>query len=467
MIQINRKRLIFFFTLIALSASSILIAPSLTKAMASELFTIHSRSEIVAQASPVPTSSSQVKPSPKPSPETPGAISSPKISITSPFYLQQDFWAKVAIAVVSAIATLAANYTLQVLKKKDEPKHQLSHYTSIKKGVVEVEKDFQEKISILYNSQKIANDFYYVVCEVKNTGSLAIKDEYIRFEFSKGTRFIDVFAPDAKKEMGVEDLENDPSFKLENHEKRYKISSLKKCEKIIFRFVVVPTEGESLTMTPHNTNGEVEFILGSLKEVEDERYNLTKFITLFLIFIIVPPVFDAIPFFGSMVALWARLSILFLIYPFIEPISKIVAQAVLRRDYKTEDLVKEFVNIDGSDNNVIYLSGSRNNQADNIISIGREPELGIKEKESIKDLLSQLIDAIHLDVNLSLADKNEALEQVQILSDAVNIHNAQKQSSARAAFKTLKAIMASLPSGSHLVESGNKLMPLIAQILGV
>jgi hypothetical protein len=74
-------------------------------------------------------------------------------------------------------------------------------------------------------------------------------------------------------------------------------------------------------MTPHNTNGEVEFILGSLKEVEDERYNLTKFITLFLIFIIVPPVFDAIPFFGSMVALWARLSILFLIYPFIEPIS--------------------------------------------------------------------------------------------------------------------------------------------------
>lgn len=464
MIQINRKRLIIFFTLIALSASSILIAPSLTKAMASELFTIHSRSEIVAQASPIPTSSSQVKPSPKPSPETPGAISSPKISITSPFYLQQDFWAKVAIAVVSAIATLAANYTLQVLKKKDEPKHQISHYTSIKKGVVEVEKDFQEKISILYNSQKIANDFYYVVCEVKNTGSLAIKDEHIRFEFSKGTRFIDVFAPDTKKEMGVEDLENDPSFKLENYEKRYKISSLKKCEKIIFRFVVVPTEGESLTMTPHNTNGEVEFILGSLKEVEDERYNLTKFITLFLIFIIVPPVFDAIPFFGSMVALWARLSILFLIYPFIEPISKIVAQAVLRRDYKTEDLVKEFVSVTGSDNNVIYLSG---NHTTDIISIGREPELGIKEQESIKDLLLQLIDAINLDVNLSLADKNDALEQVQILSNAVNIHDAQKQSSARAAFKTLKAIMASLPSGSRLVESGNKLMPLIAQILAV
>ncbi|MCC3511962.1 MAG: hypothetical protein EAZ86_28000 [Oscillatoriales cyanobacterium] len=464
MIQINRKRLIIFFTLIALSASSILIAPSLTKAMASELFTIHSLSEIVAQARPIPTSS-QVKPSPKPSPKSSGAISSPNISITSPFYLQQDFWAKVAIAVVSAIATLAANYTLQVLKKKDEPKYQLSHYTSIKKGVVEVEKDFQEKISILYNSQKIANDFYYVVCEVKNTGSLAIKDEYIRFEFSKGTRFIDVFAPDAKKEMGVEDLQNDPNFKLENHEKRYKISSLKKCEKIIFRFVVVPTEGESLTMTPHNTNGEVEFILGSLKEVEDERYNLTKFITLFLIFIIVPPVFDVIPFFGSIVALWARLSILFLIYPFIEPISKIVAQAVLTGAYKTEDLVKEFVNVAGSDNNVIYLSG--NHQADHIISIGREPELGIKEQESIKDLLFQLTDAINLDVNLSLADKNEALEQVQILSDAVNIHNAQKQSSARAAFKTLKAIMASLPSGSRLVESGNKLMPLIAQILGV
>jgi hypothetical protein len=144
--------------------------------------------------------------------------------------------------------------------------------------------------------------------------------------------------------------------------------------------------------------------------------------------------------------------------------SKIVAQAVLRRDYKTEDLVKEFVSVTGSDNNVIYLSG---NYTTDIISIGREPELGIKEQESIKDLLLQLIDAINLDVNLSLADKNDALEQVQILSDAVNIHDAQKQSSARAAFKTLKAIMASLPSGSRLVESGNKLMPLIAQILAV
>ena len=102
-----------------------------------------------------------------------------------------------------------------------------------------------------------------------------------------------------------------------------------------------------------------------------------------------------------------------------------------------------------------------------MISIGREPELGIKEQESIKDLLFQLTDAINLDVNLSLADENDALEQVQILSDAVNIHDAQKQSSVRAAFKTLKAIMASLPSESRLVESGNKLMPLIAQILGV
>ena len=128
MIRINRKRLTIFIALIVLSASSILVAPCLRKVIASESFTSYSPSktfESLAQALPDPAPSSQV------------------VALTaSPFYLQQDFWGKVAIAVISAILTLTVNYILQTLRKKEEPKQQLSYYTSIRKGIIEVEKDF-------------------------------------------------------------------------------------------------------------------------------------------------------------------------------------------------------------------------------------------------------------------------------------------------------------------------------------
>lgn len=62
MIQMNKKRLIIFFTLIVLSACSILINPYLRKVMASEQFTSHSLSETVAQAPLTPTPSSQITP---------------------------------------------------------------------------------------------------------------------------------------------------------------------------------------------------------------------------------------------------------------------------------------------------------------------------------------------------------------------------------------------------------------------
>jgi hypothetical protein len=61
-IQMNRKRLIIFFTLIVLSACSILINPYLRKVMASEQFTSYSLSETVAQAPLTPTPSSQITP---------------------------------------------------------------------------------------------------------------------------------------------------------------------------------------------------------------------------------------------------------------------------------------------------------------------------------------------------------------------------------------------------------------------
>lgn len=94
MIQINRKRLFFFFTLIVLSASAILISPNLKQAVASERFTSYLLTQSITQAPSISPSSPQIIPSAKASPEPP------------PFYEQQDFWGKVAIAVISAILQL-------------------------------------------------------------------------------------------------------------------------------------------------------------------------------------------------------------------------------------------------------------------------------------------------------------------------------------------------------------------------
>lgn len=459
-----KKRWIVFFLLIFLSASSILITPYLKKAIASEQFTNYSLSVPLAQASQISVLSSQVTPPLNLSSKQPGTNGSLNTSLTTPFYLQQDFWGKVAIAIISAIATLAANYTLQALKKKEEPKQQLSYSTLIKKGVVEIGKDFQDKVSILYNNQKIPSDLYAVICELKNTGNLPIPDDYIRFEFSKGTRFIDIFEPEPEKETGIQKLENDPNFKLESHELRYKVSSIKKGAKINFRFVVLPTQDESINMKPHNYNGNVEFIAAAIEEVENERSHLTKFITFFLIFVLVPPVFEFIPFFGSTVAAFARFAILFSIYPLIEPLSKILAERILKRGYRNEESGRDFLNVNGSDNSVIFIQGGGTQSG---LSITKQPDISIKEKENINELLSQLKDAINIDPNLSSEDRVEALEQIKVLSDTVtNIDDVRTQSSAKFALKILKGISVSLPSTSPLVESGNKIIPLISQMLG-
>lgn len=303
------------------------------------------------------------------------------------------------------------------------------------------------------------------MCHIKNTGNLPVRGELIRFEFSKGTRFIEIFDPEAEKEMGVEELEYDPTFKLESYEKRYRILSIKKYEEISFRFVVVPTQDESVDMTPHNSNGDVEFIAGAAKEVEDERYQVTRFIHILLIFILIPPAFEIIPFFDSVVAGAARLAILFSIYPSVDPLLKIVSERILRRSYRTEDRFKEFT-VSGSDNHVIYIT--EGNGASIIQGSNRETELGIKEQENIKELLYQLQEAVNADLNLSDVDKADALEQLDTLTKTVtDIQDVTMQSSAKTALKVLKAISASLPSGSHFVETENRLMPLIAQMLGL
>ncbi|NMF63510.1 pentapeptide repeat-containing protein [Brasilonema octagenarum] len=101
-------------------------------------------------------------------------------------------------------------------------------------------------------------------------------------------------------------------------------------------------------------------------------------------------------------------------------------------------------------------------------TINQLPESPEPETPGIKELLTQLQEAIEADTNLTEEDKAEALEQVKALAEAgKNPQEGAMQKGAKTAMKILKGTVAGLPSAATLVEACSKLLPLISKFLGL
>ncbi|MEH1915898.1 pentapeptide repeat-containing protein [Nostoc sp.] len=131
------------------------------------------------------------------------------------------------------------------------------------------------------------------------------------------------------------------------------------------------------------------------------------------------------------------------------------------------------INIEGS-SNVSGIAG--NNSIANLgtisgnvsIALNQLPDATDAEKPGIKELLSQLQDAIVQSTYLSEEDKTEALEQVNSLAEAgKNPQESTKQKTAKTAITMLKGIFTGLPAVASLVEAGNKLLPAISKLFGL
>ncbi|MBG1241915.1 pentapeptide repeat-containing protein [Nostoc sp. NZL] len=131
------------------------------------------------------------------------------------------------------------------------------------------------------------------------------------------------------------------------------------------------------------------------------------------------------------------------------------------------------INIQGS-SNVSGIAG--NNSIANLgtisgnvsIALNQLPDATDAEKPGIKELLSQLQDAIIQSTYLSEEEKTEALEQVNSLAEAgKNPQESTKQKTAKTAITMLKGIFTGLPAVASLVEAGNKLLPAIAKLFGL
>ncbi|MEH2444666.1 MAG: pentapeptide repeat-containing protein [Nostoc sp.] len=131
------------------------------------------------------------------------------------------------------------------------------------------------------------------------------------------------------------------------------------------------------------------------------------------------------------------------------------------------------INIQGS-SNVSGIAG--NSSVANLgtisgnvsIALTQLPDSPDAEKPGIKELLSQLQDAIIQSTYLPEEEKAEALEQVKALAEAgKNPQESTKQKTAKTAITMLKGIFTGLPAVASLVEAGNKLLPAIAKLFGL
>ncbi|MBW4519921.1 MAG: pentapeptide repeat-containing protein [Scytolyngbya sp. HA4215-MV1] len=101
-------------------------------------------------------------------------------------------------------------------------------------------------------------------------------------------------------------------------------------------------------------------------------------------------------------------------------------------------------------------------------TINQLPDVSDDHQSSLKELLTQLQQAIETDADLPDPDKADLLEQVQILAKAKQTEEpAQQEGIARKAKKMFDATLKSLPETAKIVEACSKLLPMILKALGL
>jgi uncharacterized protein YjbI with pentapeptide repeats len=101
-------------------------------------------------------------------------------------------------------------------------------------------------------------------------------------------------------------------------------------------------------------------------------------------------------------------------------------------------------------------------------TIEQLPESPQTDKPGIKELLTQLQEAISQSSDLPDEEKAEALEQVKALAEAGKTpEESTKQKTAKTAITMLKGIFSGLPAVASLVEAANKLLPAIANLFSL
>ncbi|OCQ92225.1 hypothetical protein BCD67_04560 [Oscillatoriales cyanobacterium USR001] len=261
---------------------------------------------------------------------------SPTFTPNASSFFNTDFGQKVAVAIISSILTFSCSYILAQINKKQGSGKKLSYKLSIYQGLVKIDNDIKKNVKVFYNKEEIQN-LYNVDFYVENTGNTVIKSEEIRFEFPEEARILDFsFVPEPEPEMKVEKIEGGQG--LRPFEKKCKIGHIEKGQRLKVRFTATST-AETLKVEPHhfNENGDVQFEPTATTQALSDKDHLTKFLTIYILYLVVPPAFYIFPIIGETIAGVIRFGILIGLFNFIVPFSEIIADIVVNLISKSKE----------------------------------------------------------------------------------------------------------------------------------
>ncbi len=117
----------------------------------------------------------------------------------------------------------------------------------------------------------------------------------------------------------------------------------------------------------------------------------------------------------------------------------------------------------GGNNAGVVAVGNSNCNISNSVSISSDPAT-----KQLEELLLQLRRYIHADAMLSADSKQDLLRQTDALEKAKQLSDtAEKASVARTSKMIFQTILNTLPATAVLVESCDKILPVVLKLLGV
>jgi hypothetical protein len=262
-------------------------------------------------------------------------------------FLDKSFLQNVAIAVLSAVLAFLSGYALASISKRSGSGKRLSYNLNIETGLVNVEKNVKQRVKVFYEGREIVN-LSNIKIDIENTGNSFVKSEEIRFEFDPGTQILDFYfepKPEDIPEMKVEKITD---LSIREFERKCRIGHLEKKQELGVRFVVTSDSDIHLKLHSYNENGDVEFVSKTTTKTLSEREQVAKFLSLIVMYFIIPPVFSLFPlsFISESIAGLVRLVLLLALFRFIVPFSEVIAE-----------LISKWLNFEQKDNQHLSFQG--------------------------------------------------------------------------------------------------------------
>ena len=328
------------------------------------------------------------------------------------FKLSQEFKERTYIAILGVSLGFISSLILEKIKKKNEAHRQISYKKIIKADVIEFahelkEQNENEEIEIKYNGRTV-NNLAVIFLFLKNTGNRDIKQQYFRLQLPKKCEFRkDGYKIEPEPEMGFKEVK---SNKLKHYEKAYEIDYIRPNQEIGLRFIIEVGKNEKININiswKNKSDNEVTHIPEELRQVENERDTIQKFLILCFFFLLIPSSYTSNSL--LIITLFIKTIILGFIILLIPSITKIIVDFLIEKEKNNDSYI---INVEGNSKANLIGIGSTSSTINTEIEY-KEQEYNTDPNNLEKDLykLLEIIKNSNLTTNIK-EDISITLEQL-------------------------------------------------------